>query len=219
MAEYLVTGGSGFLGTLLVTKLLQDGHQVTSIDLLPTTLEHPRLNAVVGDIRDRAALDAIYAASRPDAVFHCAALLAHGSITEAELMSHNAHGTRVLAEATADAGVRKLPPAHMFATIDRGPEILVRTHHTAVVGGYHRNQKKMIEVLMAFSGPIDQARAIIKANHADYVIACTGSPDLAAYANFGKDNLADRIFEKRVPDWLQPVPGFATGNLRLYRVR
>ncbi|MEY4056056.1 MAG: hypothetical protein RL519_1391, partial [Pseudomonadota bacterium] len=37
--------------------------------------------------------------------------------------------------------------------------------------------------------------------------------------NFGKDNLADRIFEKRVPDWLQPVPGFATGNLRLYRVR
>ena len=72
---------------------------------------------------------------------------------------------------------------------------------------------------MAFSGPIDQARSIIKANHADYVIACTGSPDLAAYANFGKDNLADRIFEKRVPDWLQPVPGFATGNLRLYRVR
>ena len=115
--------------------------------------------------------------------------------------------------------LRKLPPAHMFATIDRGPEILVRTHHTAVVGGYHRNQKKMIEVLMAFSGPIDQARSIIKANHADYVIACTGSPDLAAYANFGKDNLADRIFEKRVPDWLQPVPGFATGNLRLYRVR
>jgi len=108
MAEYLVTGGSGFLGTLLVTKLLDDGHRVTSIDLLETTLSHPRLDAVVGDIRDRATLDAIYARVRPDAVFHCAALLAHGSITEAELMSHNAHGTRVLAEATADAGVRKL---------------------------------------------------------------------------------------------------------------
>ena len=86
MAEYLVTGGSGFLGTLLVTKLLDDGHRVTSIDLLETTLSHPRLDAVVGDIRDRATLDAIYARVRPDAVFHCAALLAHGSITEAELM-------------------------------------------------------------------------------------------------------------------------------------
>lgn len=115
--------------------------------------------------------------------------------------------------------LRRIPPAHLFATIDRGPEILVRTQHTAVVGGYHRNQHKMIEVFMAFSGPIDQARAIIKANRADYVMACTGSPDLAAYANYGKANLADAIFERSVPGWLEPVPGFATGNLRLYRVR
>lgn len=108
MADYLVTGGSGFLGTLLVGKLLGDGHDVTSIDLLPTTLSHPRLKAVTGDIRDRATLDAVYATGTPDAVFHCAALLAHGSITEAQLRSHNVDGTRVLAEATAAAGVRKL---------------------------------------------------------------------------------------------------------------
>lgn len=108
MAHYFVTGGSGFVGTLLLQKLLDAGHQVSSIDLLPANIQHPRLDAVVGDIRDRAALDAIYAKGVPDAVFHCAALLAHGSITEAELMSHNAEGTRVLAEATADAGVRKL---------------------------------------------------------------------------------------------------------------
>ena len=108
MAHYLVTGGSGFLGTLLVAKLLEDGHAVTSIDLLPAAQTHPRLHAVVGDIRDRAALDAVYAQGAFDAVFHCAALLAHGSITAAELMSHNADGTRVLAEATADAGVAKL---------------------------------------------------------------------------------------------------------------
>lgn len=108
MASYLVTGGSGFVGTLLVQKLLDEGHDVVSIDLLPSTITHPRLNAVVGDIRDRAALDAIFAAGSFDAVLHTAALLAHGSITEAELMSHNAHGTRVLAEATAAAGVRKL---------------------------------------------------------------------------------------------------------------
>jgi UDP-glucose 4-epimerase len=108
MANYLVTGGSGFLGTLLVAKLLDEGHAVTSIDLLPSGQTHPRLNAVVGDIRDRAALDTILSLGTFDAVLHCAALLAHGSITAAELMSHNAHGTRVLAEATAQAGVAKL---------------------------------------------------------------------------------------------------------------
>ena len=108
MANYLVTGGSGFLGSLLVTKLIDDGHHVTSIDLLPSTIEHPRFIAVVGDIRDRAALDAIMLNRPPVAVFHCAALLAHGSIDEKELWSSNVEGTRVLADATASAGVRHL---------------------------------------------------------------------------------------------------------------
>ena len=40
MAQYPVTGGSGFLGTLLVAKLLEDGHAVTSIDLLPAVQTH-----------------------------------------------------------------------------------------------------------------------------------------------------------------------------------
>lgn len=108
MSSYLVTGGSGFVGSLLVTRLLDLGHHVTSIDLLPSDIEHPRFHAVVGDIRNADTLQAIFARGQCDAVFHCAALLAHGSITEAELMSHNAHGTEVLAQATADANVRKL---------------------------------------------------------------------------------------------------------------
>ncbi|MFC4254003.1 NAD-dependent epimerase/dehydratase family protein [Altererythrobacter xixiisoli] len=108
MAFYLVTGGSGFVGTLLVSRLLDEGHDVASIDLLPTSLSHPRLRATIGDIRDRATLDAIYATGTPDAVFHCAALLAHGSISTSDMMSHNVEGTRVLAQASAAAHVRKI---------------------------------------------------------------------------------------------------------------
>lgn len=108
MAEYLVTGGSGFVGSLLISKLLNDGHDVVSIDLLPSPQRHPRLTSIVGDIRDRNCLDAILAAGRPHVVFHCAALLAHGSISEADLMSHNVEGTRTLAEAVAAGGVRKV---------------------------------------------------------------------------------------------------------------
>ncbi len=108
MANYLITGGSGFLGTLLVNRLLDDGHHVTSIDLLPSTLHHPSLDAVVGDIRDGALLDTLFARSRPAAVFHCAALLAHEVPNEAELWSSNVEGTRSLAEATVRAGVDRL---------------------------------------------------------------------------------------------------------------
>jgi UDP-glucose 4-epimerase len=105
MASYLVTGGSGFLGTLLVGHLLDQGHHVTNIDLLPCTIDHPRLNTLVGDIRDGALLDRAFASARPGAVFHCAALLAHEVSSEAELWSSNVEGTRSLAEATVRAGV------------------------------------------------------------------------------------------------------------------
>ncbi|MDB5687978.1 MAG: NAD-dependent epimerase [Rhizorhabdus sp.] len=108
MAKYLVTGGSGFLGTLLVERLLADGHDVASIDLLPATVKHPHLNAIIGDIRHAAVLDGLFAASRPDAVFHCAALLAHGGVNEREMWSANVDGTRNLAKAAMRAGVDQM---------------------------------------------------------------------------------------------------------------
>src|SRR5271166_6462229 len=98
MAGVLVTGGSGFLGSLLVARLLNDGHQVASIDLLPSDICHPRFHPIVGDIRDRALLDALLASARPEVIFHCAALLAHGNLDEDELWSANVDGTAVLAD-------------------------------------------------------------------------------------------------------------------------
>jgi nucleoside-diphosphate-sugar epimerase len=88
--------------------LLNEGHDVISVDLLPPTLRHSRLSSVIGDIRDRECLDGIFLGRKPNAVFHCAALLAHGSISAADLNSHNVEGTRVLADAVAAAGVKKL---------------------------------------------------------------------------------------------------------------
>ncbi|WP_176590843.1 NAD(P)-dependent oxidoreductase [Sphingobium sp. EM0848] len=108
MATILITGGSGFFGTLLINKLLGDGHRVVSIDLLPNTIVHPHLRSVIGDIRNRVDLGILFAECKPDAVVHCAALLAHGSISDRELWSSNVEGTQVLAETTAAAGVRNL---------------------------------------------------------------------------------------------------------------
>ena len=105
MATTLVTGGSGFLGSLLVARLLADGHSVTNIDLLPTAARHPALTTVVGDIRDRALVDGAIARSRPDVVFHCAALLAHGRLKPRDIREANVAGTRTLASVISAAGV------------------------------------------------------------------------------------------------------------------
>lgn len=115
--------------------------------------------------------------------------------------------------------LQALPDAHMFASLDLSAQILGRTEHSVVMGGYHRNQSQMLDVFAAFGGPLGDARDIIKRNGAEYVATCTGSADLAAYANMGEDNLADRIFYRRKVDWLETVEGFETGPLRLYRVK
>ena len=60
MASILVTGAAGYIGSLLVPKLLGLGHEVTCVDNLmyePTSLLmaaiHPKCQVIVGDARDR----------------------------------------------------------------------------------------------------------------------------------------------------------------------
>jgi nucleoside-diphosphate-sugar epimerase len=69
-----VTGGSGFLGINLVRFLLEKVWTVVSFDLEEFTYpESSRVQSVIGDIRDRHALDrAMRGAS---VVVHCAAAL------------------------------------------------------------------------------------------------------------------------------------------------
>lgn len=75
-ASVIVTGGAGFIGSHCVDALIAEGAQVTVIDDLssgraervPTGVE-----LIEADIRDAAAVDAAFAAVRPNAVLHLAA--------------------------------------------------------------------------------------------------------------------------------------------------
>ncbi|HEX4096884.1 MAG TPA: NAD(P)-dependent oxidoreductase, partial [Caulobacteraceae bacterium] len=108
MSKVLVTGGSGFLGGILIKRLLDNGRTVTNIDLVPCELKHPNLRSVAGDIRNRALLDELLGQHDHTEVHHCAAILAHGAMNERELWSSNVDGAKVLAEAAAAAGIRQV---------------------------------------------------------------------------------------------------------------
>jgi dTDP-glucose 4,6-dehydratase len=80
--KILVTGGAGFIGSAVVRQAIRDGHQVVNLDCLTyaACLENvasvsnaPGYVFEKADIRDRAALDRIFAAHDPDAVMHLAA--------------------------------------------------------------------------------------------------------------------------------------------------
>ena len=105
MPTAFVTGGSGFVGSLLIARLLAEGYRVASYDRLPCPVQAPDLSATIGDLRDKATLAAAIGDARPDVVFHCAADLAHGRMRPSELWSSNVDGTRSLAEALATSGV------------------------------------------------------------------------------------------------------------------
>lgn len=108
MAKYLVTGGAGFFGGILKNRLLADGAEVVSVDLVPDAAKHLRLTSVLGDIRDEASMQALFAAHRFDAVFHIAAMLAHGKMSSELLWTSNVDGTRIIAQCARDTGVKKL---------------------------------------------------------------------------------------------------------------
>jgi nucleoside-diphosphate-sugar epimerase len=105
--EVLVTGGSGFFGGVLKRRLLSDGFAVTNIDLVRDDDAHPALTSVQGDIRDTELLARLFAGRRFEAVFHCAAMLAHDVTDEKMLWTSNVDGTQRLAQAAAAAGVHK----------------------------------------------------------------------------------------------------------------
>lgn len=67
--KIVVGGGSGFIGTRLVSRLRQLGHQVTIYDLAPSAV-HPEC-VTFGDVRDRAALT--HALAGADCVVNLAA--------------------------------------------------------------------------------------------------------------------------------------------------
>ena len=52
-----ITGGAGYVGSMLVPRLIQEGHNVTVIDLLiygkNVLQEHPHLTVIKGDIRNQ----------------------------------------------------------------------------------------------------------------------------------------------------------------------
>jgi dTDP-glucose 4,6-dehydratase len=80
--KLLVTGGAGFIGSAVVRLAVARGHQVVNLDALTYAACLQNVAAIAdsplyafehADIRDRAALDRIFAAHRPDAVMHLAA--------------------------------------------------------------------------------------------------------------------------------------------------
>ncbi|MBI3457377.1 MAG: NAD-dependent epimerase/dehydratase family protein [Candidatus Rokubacteria bacterium] len=114
--RYFVTGGAGFIGSHLVDRLLEDGHDVVCYDnfstgqreFLEKALRHPRFSLVRGDLLDLPTLtEAVRGA---EFVFHLAANadVRFGTLHPARDLEQNTVATFNLLAAMRAAGVSRL---------------------------------------------------------------------------------------------------------------
>jgi nucleoside-diphosphate-sugar epimerase len=101
----LITGGSGYFGSLLRDRLRERGHAVRVFDLVDTDDRPDDVEFSQGDIRDAAR---VAGASRGcGIIFHCVAQV---PLAKDKKLFHsvNVHGTENLLRAALEAGARKV---------------------------------------------------------------------------------------------------------------
>ena len=157
----LVTGGLGYIGSHTCVALAAAGYRPVIVDNLgnakPTVFERLRELSQTDiafhrtDVRDAAALGAILARERPQAVLHFAGWKAVGESVEKPLMyyENNVGGTIALLEAMAKHAVRRLVFSSS-ATVYGEPERLPLTEdHALRPGSPYAKNKLMIEHILA----------------------------------------------------------------------
>src|SRR5260370_7984301 len=110
--KVLVTGGAGYIGSVVVAELVRRGHAPVVLDDLSTGHREavaPEVEFVAGHVGDRALVAGVLARHRIDAVVHCAALtlVAESGAEPAKYPANNVIAGGVLLEAAVQAGVKR----------------------------------------------------------------------------------------------------------------
>ena len=125
----LVTGGAGYIGSVVAWELLRAGHEVMVYDNLSRGRRgavSPGATLVVGDIADRAKLAETLQIRRPEAVMHFAASIEAGeSMTVPErYFRNNSANTLTLLECLLEHGPKRLvfsSTAALYGNPERTP--------------------------------------------------------------------------------------------------
>jgi UDP-glucose 4-epimerase len=163
--KIFLTGGAGYIGSIVSEVLLNAGHDVTVFDNLERGHREAvddRARLIVGDLREKASVEDAMADVKPDAVMHFAAYALVGESMEKPEMywRNNVVGGVNLAEAMVNCGVNKIVFSSTCATYgipDRLP--LVEDMPTNPANPYGQS-KRMFEQMLEWYSELSGMNAV-----------------------------------------------------------
>ncbi|MEP6615626.1 MAG: NAD-dependent epimerase/dehydratase family protein [Ginsengibacter sp.] len=115
----LVTGGSGLVGSELISQLLERGEEIIAIhhNSPLQAAAHTNLRTIECDILDTSILELAMAGA--EQVYHCAAAISFHQKDVEKLFNINVRGTANVVNAAIDAGVRKIVHVSSVSALGR----------------------------------------------------------------------------------------------------
>jgi len=107
--RYLITGGSGYIGSRLteILALRDETERIVDLDVRPPARPQAKTTVVRGDVRDAGAVRELLDREQLDALVHLAFLL-NPIRDEARMYDIDVNGTAAVLKAAADAGTRQV---------------------------------------------------------------------------------------------------------------
>ena len=130
----LITGGAGYIGSILTSELLRQNHQVTILDSLlfggesiMPFMSHPNFHFVKADVTEpRAIRDSIKKDwDKPNAVIHLAGIVgfpACQAVGKQVAWKYNVEATKLAYEQSADLGVERFVFASTYSNYGLSPD-------------------------------------------------------------------------------------------------
>jgi len=164
-----VTGGTGFVGSAVIRRLLAAGHAVRAL-VRPGTnarmLDGLSIERVSGDLSDTSILQR--AMTGCEWIFHVAALYAYWGYTWDEFYRSNVEGTRHILEAAARSGTQRIVHTSSIASLGIPGDGTPGTEETPVtikdmLSDYKRSKYLAEEVVREF---VSQGLPVVTVNPA-----------------------------------------------------
>jgi nucleoside-diphosphate-sugar epimerase len=145
----LITGGSGYVGSLIRDNLLSHGHECVNFDIAPDAAKHERLTYVQADVSEPEQIEEVFTKHGPfDAVFHCAAQLLYRRKRHRYFLRSNVHATKFLADACVKHGTKQMVYISSNCVYGKFESDVVREDHPLLPFEFYGQTKAASEMIL-----------------------------------------------------------------------